>query len=155
MCPPFLTTMSCDLGFKVVKGLHFCHFNVRSIFNDMSDIRDYFIDSDIHCVTFSETWLDGGVPDNHVHIEGYSLQRLDRQIHDDGDINHGGLLTYTKDGLTCTNELFTHNVSNKDIEIMWTVISKFNMRRIVIANIYLPPKGNDCSYSPQHHTGFF
>ena len=134
--------MSYDLGLKGVKGLHFCHFNVRSIFNDMHTLQDYFIDSDIDCITLSDTWLDESVSNNHLHIEGYSLQRLDRQIPDEGDVNHGGLLTYTKDGLTSSNELSQYNTSNKDIEIMWSVVSKQNMRRLVIANIYLPPKGN-------------
>ena len=103
----------------------------------MGTLRDYIIDSDIDCVTISESWLTEEDEDNHIHIEGYSLTRLDRQVPGTG----GGLITYVKDGLTSSTELSTHNCSNYDIEIMWTVISRTNMRRIVIANIYRPPSG--------------
>ena len=65
------------------------------------------------------------------------MSRQDRQT----ELDAGGLLTYVKDGLTSSNELSIHNHSNYDLEIMWTVISKANMRRIVIANVYRPPKG--------------
>ena len=66
------------------------------------------------------------------------MSRLDRQV----DKDAGGLVTYVRDGFTASSELNAHNVSDPDLEVMWTVMSKANMRRIVIANVYRPPSGN-------------
>ena len=39
------------------KGLHIAHLNARSLTNKWDNIKANFMNSGIHVLTFSETWL--------------------------------------------------------------------------------------------------
>ena len=134
-----VTASALDL--RGVKGLHFGHLNIRSILaNNNTDLfRDYLMDSGFHYFCIGESWLTEKIPDANIHIPGYSLTRLDRQVAGRG----GGLLTYIKHGITYSDsELAEYNISNDDIELQWVVIAQPHMRRLVVANVYRPPSSN-------------
>ena len=86
-------------------GLNLGHLNVASILgaNKFEMLRQQIKGSTMHVFCASETWLNAGVPDGLVHIEGFKLSRLDRSWRDDGECGQakkgGGLICYVKDHL--------------------------------------------------------
>ena len=137
--------MANTLNFKGVKGLHYIHGNIRSLFNKINQLKLYLVDSNISCLGLSETWLTNTIPDNMLYIPGYSLLRLDRSwLNPQGQIKKGG-------GVCCyinTNMKFTHqefddlNCSNKDIEIHHILIEQPAIKKCILLNIYRPPQGS-------------
>ena len=66
---------------KNTKGLHIAHLNVRSLVNKWDIIKTNLIDSGIHFLTFSETWLHDFLLTNLSDLgQEYTLLRNDRQI---------------------------------------------------------------------------
>ena len=49
---------------KDAKGLHIAHLNVRSLVNKWDNIKANFMNSGIHVLTFSESWLHELLPTN-------------------------------------------------------------------------------------------
>ena len=45
------------LNFTGVKGHHYVHENIRSIFNTFLQLKQYVSDSNMSCLGLSETWL--------------------------------------------------------------------------------------------------
>ena len=137
--------MANTLNFKGVKGLHYIHGNIRSLFNKINQLKLYLVESNISCLGLSETWLTNTIPDNTLYIPGYSLLRLDRSwLNPQGQIKKGG-------GVFCyinTNMKFTHqeldnlNCSSKDIEIHHILIEQPSIKKCILLNIYRPPQGS-------------
>ena len=68
---------------KNSQGLHIAHLNFRSLVNKWDNIKANFIDSGLHILTFSETWLNNELPDALFKIgPEYSLIRNDRKWND-------------------------------------------------------------------------
>ena len=83
--------MANTLNFNGVKGFHYVHGNIRSLFNKINQLKLYLIDSNISCLGLSETWLTKTIPDNMLYIPGYHLLRLDRNwMNPHGQIKKGG-----------------------------------------------------------------
>ena len=59
----YFTLMKMDnlLDFKGVKGLHFIHGNIRSMFNKFDQLKQYLLDSNITFLGLSETWLNENI----------------------------------------------------------------------------------------------
>ncbi|XP_072018361.1 uncharacterized protein [Amphiura filiformis] len=89
------------------KGLHFMHFNTRSLLPKISELRCLISDAKPAAVAISETWLDESVPDNEINIQGYAVLRHDR------DREGGGLITtatrITDTTSTCIDHILTNN----------------------------------------------
>ena len=69
------------------KGLHFIHANVRSLYHKMSEVRYLSKKTNVAVLAITESWLDGSYTDNAVKIEGYSIQRRDRDGHAGGYVS--------------------------------------------------------------------
>ena len=62
-------------GFKVI------HKNIQSLTRKIDELRFVCksLDSKIHLLTFSETWLDGKISDSKINIPGYTVFRMDKE----------------------------------------------------------------------------
>ena len=88
------------------RGLHIAHLNVRSMVNKWDNIKANFLDSGIHILTFSETWLHELLPDNQFYLgTQYTLLRNDRKWNDANNSNlppkkGGGVCMYVNNKLS-------------------------------------------------------
>ena len=132
-----------------LKGLHLAHLNVRSLANKWDNVKANFMNSNIHILTFSETWLHEQLPNNMFHLSNdYTLLRLDRDWNDNNNPNSppkkgGGVCTFIRNNLDFSENTHSSlNMSSKDIEMQWLSISQKPNKTILIANCYRPPQGN-------------
>ena len=119
--------MANSLNFTGIKGLHYVHGNIRSLFNKFSQIKEYLLDSNIACLELSETWLTSNIPNIMLHIPGYQLIKLDREwANQHGQTKKGGgICCYFNTKINFThNELANLNSSTKDIEIFHVIIEQ-------------------------------
>ena len=128
------------------RGIHITHLNIRSLWNKFDIFRQQLANSNIDCMTLSETWLNSNIPDNIISIPGYNIFRLDRQT-----LNPvtnkikvgGGTAIYVKEKYECDSfTLNDFNVSNSDIEMLWISIKTQHLKPLMITSIYRPPSGN-------------
>ena len=120
-------------------GLVLAHINVRSLYGSYEDyhIQPQIENSIYDVVTVSETFLNEGITNNNIALEGYNILRQDRACRDGG-----GLLAYIKQDLTFSDSELKHlNCNTDDLEAQFFSITKSKMRRIVIVNIYRRPQG--------------
>ena len=132
-------------SFKGVKGLHLTHLNIRSLFAHYDLFSHYLKNSGIACATLSETWLNDKIPTSLLNIEGYTLIRLDRmsQTVSKQTIKGGGVAVYIHNAFDYSETELAHlNLSDKNIEIQWLTITKPFMKKVIVANVYRPPKGD-------------
>ena len=132
-----------------LRGLHLAHLNVRSLANKWDNVKANFMNSSIHILTFSETWLHEQLPNNMFHLSNdYTLLRLDRDWNDNNNPNSppkkgGGVCTFIRNNLDFSENTHSSlNMSSKDIEMQWLSISQKPNKTILIANCYRPPQGN-------------
>ena len=134
---------------RTTKGMHVAHLNVRSMVNKWDNVKANFIDSNIHILSFSESWLHQLLPDNLFQLgNNYTLLRNDRNWNDENDPNSppkkgGGVCTYVKNTLNYSETSYSHmNRSCKDLESQWISINQKPNKTILIGNCYRPPQGN-------------
>ena len=102
--------------------------------------------SNIDCLSLSETWLHKDIRDGQVHIPGYSFIRDDRQaLNNKGKTKTGGgLMVYLSNEISYSRYnkgLFDHN--DDDLELQMLVVSKGKAKPILLINIYRPPTDSD------------
>ena len=131
------------------KGLHIAHLNVRSLVNKWDNIKANFLDSGIHILTFSETWLHALLPDNQFCLgTHYTLLRNDRKWNDSNDKTlppkkGGGTCMYINNTLCFSENTYSDlDISTIDLEAQWVAISQKPNKTILIGNLYRPPQGN-------------
>lgn len=128
---------------NLVKGLVIVHLNVRSLINKVDIIRYLISDSDIDCLCLTETWLRDIISDNLIHIEGYKLWRIDREVKDKNGkvIRGGGICIYLKDKYEGELiDLPNHNQEN--IEMLCLRFWGHRTGTYTCTAIYRPPKGS-------------
>ena len=126
------------------KGVKLIHVNTGSIFRKLTLLEQLYSDVDFLCC--SETWLDDRMPDNIVRISDMKLFRCDRikgildyNIH----VNGGGVCIYVaKKWSEFTHQVNEGTVITDDFEIISLSVVKPNFKKLFIACIYKPPKGN-------------
>ena len=67
--------MANSMDFTGIRGLHYVHGNIRSLFHKMSQLKQYLLDSNVSCLGLFETWLSNALPDYMLYIPGYQLVR--------------------------------------------------------------------------------
>lgn len=60
------------------RGMHFIHFNVRSLLPKIDQIRLIAKETNCACLCLSETWLDNSVFNSEISIDNYTICRKDR-----------------------------------------------------------------------------
>ena len=81
------------------KGYNFVHLNIRSLFckNKFEMFKQQLIDSNIHVIGISETWLKKELPSEIVNIPGYNIVRNDRKwLFKNEPKKGGGVCMYLK-----------------------------------------------------------
>lgn len=73
-----------------VKGFIVAHVNCRSILPKIDFLRNELMSKPVDVLCLSETWLKAAIPDAMIHVDGYSLFRLDRTVQMDGRVKAGG-----------------------------------------------------------------
>ena len=128
----------------MIKGLRFIHVNTRSIYRKISLIENLYSDADFICC--SETWLDNRIPDNMVGINNMKILRCDR-VQGITDYNvhiiGGGVCIYmSKKWFEFTTLVNDGTCITKDYEVLSIEVNKPTFRKLFIACLYRPPKGD-------------
>lgn len=132
-----LNIKNCD-ELKASKGQIFAFLNIRSVYNNLSELQADFNNSNLVALGLSETWLNQNILSSMVNIDGYKAIRLDRQINKRG----GGVMIYLRND--CTWDLLpTHSlISNENIELLTIIVHRKFFRDICLSIVYLPPHIN-------------
>ncbi|XP_072017060.1 uncharacterized protein [Amphiura filiformis] len=112
------------------KGLHFMHFNTRSLLPKISELRCLISDAKPAAVAISETWLDESVPDNEINIQGYAVPCHDR------DREGGGVCVYVHNDIAFNNRL---DLQSDCLENLWLEILLPKTKPIFFGVFYRPP----------------
>ena len=130
---------------RALKGLKFCHINVRSISNKIDQFKLHFENSGIDVITVSETWLTKDICNSILYMEDYQMFRLDRSHTNGNGIpkKGGGLMIYVKKGSNLTpisDEAL--KLSDPNCELQRLELCSEVQKNILLYNIYSPPAGN-------------
>ena len=116
------------------KGLHFIHANVRSLYNKMSEVRYLSRKTNVAVLAITESWLDGSYTDDAVKIDGYSIQRRDREGH------AGGICVYIRDDIAFNRR---SDLENEELEDLWVEILLTHTKPIYLGVCYRNEKNNN------------
>lgn len=89
-----LRSMLCDK----TSSLNVCHMNVCSIFPKLDNLRKIVLNTGLHVICVSETWLNDTHTDQMVSLPGYNLVRNDRSRADKA--RGGGVAIYIRGDLS-------------------------------------------------------
>ena len=111
--------------------LNCLYFNVCSLLPKLDNLRITcnLYSPDVVCIV--ETWLDSIIDDSEIHIQGYSVTRLDRTRHG------GGVLIYVKNIYSCS--LLFKGSPEFECIIMSVCYSTIVSPAFCIAVFYRPP----------------
>ena len=137
-----LKFVMANFEFKNVKGLHFVHFNVRSLLakGKFDMFKTQVVCSGAQVVCLSETWLNPLLDSSLIQIPGYNLFRVDRKS--EVKLRGGGVAVYIKHDMHVLEDLREFNTSSPDIEVQWLTIKLPHQKNFVLANLYRPPTGS-------------
>ena len=79
----------------------------------------------------TETWLDDSITDSEIAIDGYTLQRKDRNT------NGGGVCLYVRNGLSFNKR---EDLEDQELEATWIDLNLKKTHPILIGAVYRPPK---------------
>ena len=125
------------------KGISFVHINTRSIFRELQQID--FLYNGYDFLFCSETWLDNRYKDTMLNISDMKIFRRDRAV-DINDYNirsvGGGVCIYAGKKFKDFAQIYEKGTCvSADCEIITVVITKPNLRLLVLICVYKPPKG--------------
>lgn len=116
-------------------GLRLCHFNGRSIFYKMDQIRAIFSNVGFNVIGITETWLKSHNFDSAICIEDYNIFRNDRKSH------AGGVLLYVRRGIGAKVLLKS---SSNSVEYIFMEINVAE-KKFLIGVVYNSKSTNDLS----------
>ena len=133
------------------RGLKIAHLNICSLFPKCDHLREKFVNKPFDVLTFSETHLDSTICDAEIQLDGYSVERNDRNR------RGGGVAAFVSNTI---NYIRKYEFEHPDIESVWVEIKLTNSRPILIGTFYRPPKSGldyyeviDDTISKAIHTG--
>ena len=115
-------------------GLKLAHINIRGLLSKLNEITLLLEESNIDILAITETHLDKSIGNKTVNIDGYQVERHDR------DKYGGGCLLYWKENLDVT----VNKVINaaKDMESVWIDLH-IHSQRYLIGGLYRLPDRYD------------
>ena len=128
------------------KGLKFVALNIRSLYPSIDEVRCKFKSYDV--IGVCETWLNNTYDDTLVNIENFTLYRADRELGNIITVNNkakrgGGLALYVGSKFKGHAKQFvTGTRISENLEQLWLMLEKPNVRRIAVCMLYRPPSGN-------------
>ena len=85
------------------------HLNVRSLIPKIEEVRKFAAATNAAVLGITESWLDDSIDDNEIKIEGYVLERNDRNR------AGGGVCAYIKDSVAFVRR---SDIESKDTEFL-------------------------------------
>lgn len=139
------------------QGIRVGHINVQSLLHidKFQNLQIILNALGFHVFVVSETWVKG-VDDQFLEIEGYSMQRLDRDyVHNDDEVskiqfNCGGLLVYVRNDMQFEVLEKTNSVVRNEAQSCVSLLQYIHLRVWVQGNqnsaanifaVYNPPWG--------------
>ena len=116
------------------KGMHFAHFNARSLLPKISELRLFASKYQPSVIAISETWLDKSVTNGEIHIDGYTFHRKDRKRTGGGV----GLYVNNKYAHTCLEDN-----SSTEHESVWINLFLPKTKPLQVGVCYRPPNQTD------------
>ena len=124
--------------------------NTRSLSNKVDEIRaltrycNDFRNSSIICMT--ETWLNSGITNENIAIDGFDIARLDRSFEQTKKRRGGGICIYVNKRW-CTNFSVKHSICNEDVEMLCVSFRPFYLPRefnqVHVFLVYIAPDANE------------
>ena len=112
------------------KGMHFVHLNARSLLPKISELRHFAVKTKPAIIAITETWLDKSVTEGEVGIDGYTLQRNDRN-------RSGGVVClYIQNRYAFTS---MNIIDSDEYESLWINIFLPKTKPIQVGVCYRPP----------------
>ena len=84
--PTFNNNIQTDIFDNLcrITGLKLCHLNVASLYAKIDEIRDIISRTDIHVLSFNESYLDQTITDDEIALHNFNVFRNDRNRHGGG-----------------------------------------------------------------------
>ncbi len=120
--------------------------NLRSLANKSDELQlltrtnKDFLNSAALC--FTETWLNGAIPDSALHLSGFQLFRADRVTESSGKTRGGGLCFYINEGW-CTDVTVLKKMCCPNLEALFINCKPFyspqEFSSFILVSVYIPP----------------
>ena len=111
------------------RGLHFLHLNINSVLPKIDELRLIASKSNAAIIGLTETKLDDTIQIGEIEIEGYSLERCDRNR------KGGGVACYIRNDISFNiRENFSCDIENIFFDILLP-----KTKPILIGIVYRPP----------------
>ena len=127
-----ISTLSYTNNWEIFnkRGLHFIHLNINSILSKIDELRLIAQNSKATIIGISESKIDETVLDGEIDIEGFKLERSDRNR------QGGGVVCYISKEITYNvRDKFSSNIENIFLDILLP-----KTKPILIGILYRPPK---------------
>ena len=111
-------------------GLKLAHLNVRSLRNKIDLVRYLLFQNPFDIFAISESWLDCTISNTDMGIDGYIIERKDRNL------MGGGIACYVRSNLTHVRRT---DLENEQLEIMWLEIKLNKSKPWLVGVVYRPP----------------
>ena len=115
------------------RGMHFFHLNINSVLPKIDELRIIAKEMNPSVIGLTETKIDSSVNDEEIHINGYTLERSDR------DRRGGGVACYIRSDLSYN----VRNTFSDEIENIFVDIMLPKTKPILVVVIYRPPDKSD------------
>ncbi len=119
--------------------------NLRTLANKSDELQlltrtnKDFLNSAALC--FTETWLNGAIPDSALHLSGFQLFRADRVTESSGKTRGGGLCFYINEGW-CTDVTVLKKMCCPNLEALFINCKPFYSPRefcsFILVSVYNP-----------------
>ena len=120
---------------ECAKGPLLSHLNIRSLvpkFDEIKVMLESFSGAGL-VLGFSETWLEEGVTDGELQIDGFRSYRRDRNG------RGGGVMVFVSNTVKGVRRC---DLESEEIEVVWVQV-KLKRKSVLIGNVYRPPGVSD------------
>ncbi len=109
----------------------------------LSQLNKDFSNSAALC--FTETWLNGAIPDSALHLPNFQLIRADRDAESTGKSRGGGTCFYINENW-CTDVTVLKKTCCYDLEVLFINCKPFYLPRefssFILVSVYIPPQAH-------------
>ena len=124
-------------------GFAIACLNINSLLVHIDELRIFMDNSNLDILAINETKLDSSISNSEIHIEGYDVVRLDREVN--GRYG-GGVCIYIRNN---RNFRIREDLIDKNLELLMIEIVNPRSRPFLVGTWYRPPS------SPGHSITLF
>ena len=119
------------------RGIHIANINIRHLKPKVDQIKIMLQESNIDILGTCETFLSKTDDDTIVNINGFTIERKDRDSCPDIETNKGGgIFIYLRDKLEYIRR---HDLESPDLESIWIEIKIKHTKSFLVCSVYRPP----------------